>query len=197
MRRHIGKGLSLALFGAAFGGFVQAEPLISNVGVDGKFLPLKPGHPPSVTVPFGVKDVRFHFESLQKADSAGTRVRYKLEGVDDTWRDPMGEMCIRVRLGDASGNPVCGSRVVFSGETQGWLGHPESAPLQKKTLTLTAPEAATTLELSFISNGGHGHVGSMVVDNVKVRITGDATPGAVIDLDLQTGEHLELSLIHI
>ncbi|MEI6714506.1 MAG: histidine kinase [Verrucomicrobiota bacterium] len=170
---------------------VQAEVLISDVGVDGTFISAKVGSTQGVAIPFGARDVRFRFESVRKAEAGAMRVRYKLEGFDNEWRDPIGEMVIRVRLSDAVGNLVGGSRIAFSGESPGWQGHPESAQLLSKTLTLTAPDAASSLELSFISNGGHENVGSMVIDNVRVRISANTGPSSLIEFDASTGEHME------
>lgn len=194
MRRWLHLGAALVVVAAISLGSVQAEILISDVGVDGKFVPFKAGGPEGLRIPFGAREVRFRFESVRSADSPSMRVRYKLEGADKDWRDPVGEIATRLRLCDSAGNPVGGSRVVFSGETAGWQGHPESARLLSKTLTLTAAEAAAWFELSFISNGGHGNVGSMVIDNVRIRIARAVGPHMLIELDLNSGEHMERPL---
>ena len=122
------------------------------------------------------------------------RLRSKLDGVDSEWLDPRAEMCLWLRLYNEEGKVVGGTAMNFMGETPGWHGVPERAPLVKRRVQMTAPASAVGLEVFFISNGGDTTVGTMVADDVNIRIQRPGQPDRFVKIDARIGKRMNQEL---
>jgi hypothetical protein len=108
--------------------------------------------------------------------------------VDPEWRDLDSEMAVWLRLIDKQGVVASGDSLSLHGETPGWTGRAENAPLLSKTMTFTAPGAAEGIWVFFISNGGRDVLGQMIAGDVSLNILRPAdAKGQDISLDCATG----------
>lgn len=94
----------------------------------------------------------------------GTRLRYRLDGVDADWRDAPAHGRLSLIFLDADGNTVGSSDAKIHGTTEGWRGLPESSSLKAFSLSAVAPPLASSVIVNFLSSGGDEVVGAMAID---------------------------------
>jgi signal transduction histidine kinase len=103
----------------------------------------------------------------------GTRLRYRLDGVDADWRDAPAHGRLSLLFLDAGGSTVGSSDAKMHGTSEGWRGLPETSPLKAFSLSSVAPPLASSVIVNFLSNGGDEVVGAMAIDDVVLSITGE------------------------
>ena len=150
--------------------------------------------PPALRFSSSAKTVLFRFGPDSRDGATPVRLRYRMEGIDSEWLNPATEMCLWLRLYNEEGKVVGGTEVRFTGETPGWHGVPEKAPLVKRLVQMTTPVSAVGLEVFFISNGGPDTVGTLVADDVNLRIEGPGQTDRVIAIDARDGNRMDQEL---
>gem|GEM_PF-2183427 len=103
----------------------------------------------------------------------GTRLRYRLDGVDADWRDEPAHGRLSLIFLDAAGSTVGSSDAKMHGTSEGWRGLPETSPLKSLSLTGVAPPLASSVIVNFLSNGGDAPVGAMAIDDVVLSIAAE------------------------
>ena len=103
----------------------------------------------------------------------GTRLRYRLDGVDADWRDEPAHGRLSLIFLDAAGSTVGSSDAKMHGTSEGWRGLPETSPLKAFSLTGVAPPLASSVLVNFLSNGGDEVVGAMAIDDVVLSIAAE------------------------
>jgi signal transduction histidine kinase len=88
-----------------------------------------------------------------------TRYRYKLEGFDRQWLNPIGVMRFAVRFNDNSENTISGEEFDAHGESQGWTFDLTTSPVVSRKVTLAVPEGASRLQIWLNSAGPHQTMG--------------------------------------
>lgn len=148
-----------------------AEVALTGVKVDGRSLAFSPAssqnheEPDILRLPASANSIAFQFKN---GSNTPIRLRYRLEGVDDNWRDLPSEMVVWIRLLNKDETLIAGETLNLRGESPGWNGHAENTPLSPVRMTVTAPTAAERFRIYFISNGKNPVVGQMVVNPLKI-----------------------------
>jgi hypothetical protein len=117
-----------------------------------------------------LRTLRLHFTEADSDGQPTTRLRYKLEGHDDTWRDLPVKMRAIIYFRDRSGQVVGSSEFYLTGETPGWRGTVEMSDFVTRREIATAPARTASARLSFISHGGNEGLGMFGVDAVRLRV---------------------------
>jgi hypothetical protein len=103
----------------------------------------------------------------------GTRLRYRLDGVDADWQDAPAHGRLSLIFLDAAGSTVGSSDAKMHGTSEGWRGLPETSPLKAFSFSGVAPPLASSVKVNFLSNGGDEVVGAMAIDDVVLSIIGE------------------------
>ena len=183
--------LSLLAGGLCLLGTVgRAEMAITQLVEDGHGRDVTAGATTPVRVAATAKRVQFHFTEANRKGEPTTRLRYKLEGYDDTWRDLIQERGMNVSLQfwdneSPEKRLVLGGNVFYlSGETPGWRGSAEKSDFTNRSETVTAPERAGFVKIIFLSDGYLPAIGLVAVDAVHLRVEHPADGGRVDQYDL-------------
>ena len=96
------------------------------------------------------------------------RLRYKLEGYDNVWRENNGAMTLTVRFYDEAGDQVGQKIFEVSGESAGWKGELKNSPLTHRRENIIVPPKATRLWIVISSAGPPAAVGVFVVDDLMI-----------------------------
>lgn len=116
-----------------------------------------------VRVPFGTPAVRFLIQPKS------LRIRYKLEGLDQKWRERTEKMTFLVRFLDKSGDQILQRIFPTSGTSNGWTGSVESSAFTNRRESLVVPEGAQYVSVTISSAGPPETVGIFAVQNVTIR----------------------------
>ena len=144
-----------------------ANPLeIQYVKVDGKPLPFR-GKGSVSLGPFP-GDIVFGFGTVTNASQPPLRLRYSLEGYEDTWHEYSTVMGLNVRFYNSSGDQIIQNNYPVSGESTGWTGSLKSSALKHRRETLVVPPQASRVLIVISSAGPPETVGIYVVANLVV-----------------------------
>ena len=153
---------------------VRADIAITQVTADNRETRLAPQTTnrsyPEIRLPSSAKTITLNFRNATDADEQPLRYRYKLEGQDLSWRELKSEMVVWFRLLDQTGSIVAGDVLALKGETPGWTGHPEDAPLVPCKMELTAPRQADRMMVFFISGGDQKNLGQLVAQDITLSV---------------------------
>src|ERR1041384_4605601 len=72
---------------------------------------------------------------------------------------------------DASSARLDGQDFNVAGESPGWNGSVASSPFQRQFQRLVIPSGTTQLRVNFASGGASSVTGTMVIDDLSVRLT--------------------------
>ena len=100
----------------------------------------------------------------------GTRLRYRLDGVDADWRDAPAHGRLSLIFLDAAGSTVGSSDAKMHGTSEGWRGLPETSPMKASSFSAVAPPLASHVIVNILSNGGEQPVGVMSIDDVVLSM---------------------------
>jgi hypothetical protein len=147
------RALGLAICGLLAGGRLQGAPLagseftgaleIQSVTVDGRSMALRAGHELRLR-PFP-ESVSFGFGVPTNSSRAPLRIRYKLEGYEESWHEGGGEMYLYIRFFDAAGDQVAQTAYQAKGLSAGWNGTVAGSAFTHRRETLLVPPHAASL----------------------------------------------------
>ena len=141
-----------------------------EVMVDGK-----PFHPSQdkFRIPAFSKSVSFRLgKSAQENPEACRRMRFKLEGVDEAWRQIGSEMCLIVRFADAAGDQVGQRLFPVDGSSAGWRSAVERSTFTQRRETVHVPVGAASVTIAISSSGPPTAMGVYAVQALKLTGTG-------------------------
>lgn len=152
----------------------RADLAVTRIEADGQSLPL-----PAETItrtlqlPVPSKSLSFHFTE----DPPTSRIRYKLEGYDETWQDTHDNKAIRmaVQFQNAAGLMVRQRHFYETGSTPGWKGRAELSRFHPRRQELTAPPNATSIRVTFAAGHGMPTTGIIGIDACKVIVRNPRT----------------------
>ncbi len=183
------------------GPLVQADwpaVTITTVEVDGQpqALPTSltaTGHNQKpLRVPSTARSVRFQFTHDVPAGEAAVRLRYKLEGHDDAWRELSTRMRVLVLFSVKGGEIVGSHESYLEGETPQWNAELADALFVPRRTQVLVPEGAAVAGISFVSHGGETGLGVIGIDGVRVLVERAGVERAeVFDLGLTKGTDLD------
>lgn len=167
--------------------------------VDGRVQELQASsaHASNTTKPLrlssSARTIQFDFTESDVSGKPTARLRYKLEGHDDSWRDLPTLMRVMVRFRGAEPRLLGGDAVFdLSGESPGWSGAAESSEFHPQRKQVVVPEQAVNARVTFITHGGDTGIGQIGIDAVKVTVEPAAGgPAKVFDLGITTGLKLD------
>jgi signal transduction histidine kinase len=113
--------------------------------------------------------VTFGFGPNTNAIRQPIRIRFKLDGYDEGWREHDGSMHLGVRFLDGTGDQV--SKTVFTivGQSAGWTGDPETAEFKHRRETIVVPPRATSFWVVMDSAGPPATVGVYAITNLVIK----------------------------
>jgi signal transduction histidine kinase len=141
-----------------------------------------------VRVPAFHRSVSFRLGKSAQEDPEGCRrMRFKLGGVDEDWRQIASEMCVLVRFADAQGDQVGQRLFPVDGTSSGWRGAIENSTFNRRLEHVRVPPGAVSATMAISSSGPPTAMGVYVVRNL--RISGGAPTAA--RLIYETGSSIE------
>src|SRR5208337_206149 len=114
------------------------------------------------------RNIAFSFGSATNTERAPLRIRYKLDGFDEDWREIPGDMAVSVRYVDARLDQVGESVFRVVGQTAGWTGELESSAFVHRHETTLVPPGATAFWIVMSSAGPPNSVGIYAITNFVV-----------------------------
>ena len=149
---------------------------IRSVIVDGT--PVSPHPVEKLRLSSHTRTVTFGFGPTTNATPQPIRMRFKLDGYDEGWREHDGEMRVCVRFLGATGDQVSERVFRVVGQSAGWTGNPETASFTHRRETIVVPPRATRFWVVMSSAGPPPTVGVYAITNlvIKTQPTNDAPP---------------------
>jgi signal transduction histidine kinase len=148
---------------------------IRSLSVDGRTVLLTAGQ--TQRLPSTPKNIIFGFGPVANAERPALRIRYRLDGYEETWREIHGEMGVLVRFVDANQEPV--KEVVFrvQGQSEGWTGELETSSFAHHREAVMVPPGARGVWIALTSAGPPNTVGIFAITNlVFTRLPGGTQP---------------------
>jgi len=106
-----------------------------------------------------------------------TRLRHRLDGIDDDWRDTPAHVRVFVQFLDASRRVLDTTEYHLEGESPGWRAEPELSDFHAHRFVSTAPARTAFVTAHFLSHGGAEVVGRIGIDRVVLTVTSpDGSP---------------------
>jgi signal transduction histidine kinase len=143
---------------------------MQSVVVNGKTIPFA-DHDPVNLGPFPINIV-FGFGPEKNAVNPPLRVRYLLEGYEQTWHEAGSDMGLTIRFYNHAGDQIGQNLYPVHGESTGWTGSLKNSALTHRRETLLVPPQAERLLVVISSAGPPDSVGVYVVANLVVSKTG-------------------------
>ena len=136
--------------------------------------------------------VDFNFAPVDAAKQRPLRLRYKLDGFDQEWREAGGEMKLLVITQDASNHVFSYNEIPFLGESQGWHGSLDRSDFESRQASVELPEGTEKLQVLLISED-LSILGVVAISRFRVLRTNSAgrVENVWPDSNLEEGEHLD------
>ena len=110
------------------------------------------------------RNVSFGFGAA--TNTSVLRLRYKLDGFDEDWREVPGDMSMAVRFTDGNLDQVGETTFRIIGKTEGWTGNLDTSPFVHRKESITVPPGAKSLWVALSSAGPPNTVGICAVTNL-------------------------------
>ena len=140
-----------------------------------------------IEVPHGVRDVHIRFEAVP-AQKDATRLRYRLVGHDEGWRELPGLMRASVTVFDLQGAVLSAAHAQMQGASKGWAGALEHSRFGDRMLEMTLPESAHQAQIEFVSGGAETTLGLYAFTEVQAQITSSAGTHRSFSISVAGGE---------
>lgn len=141
----------------------RADIAISRIVVDGRDAAVPAGDPPALQLPAGARRLDIHVRGA-------ARIRYRLDGFDDEWRDWPGKARVLLQFTGRDGFTIDSFEMALNGTSPGWAGSPEASPMKEYSLAAVAPPLAVRAAAVFLSHGGEDVVGEIGIDDVAFTV---------------------------
>ena len=170
-------------------GDVGGEGLsVTGIVVDGR--PIQIGQAP-VHLPSNARRIDFQFSAASDGDGEGRdpRLRYRLDGRDEGWRDQPASGRAMLRFIDQEGLVIGGLDASLEGETPGWKGAAEQSEFVSRSLSATAPEGTAGAVISFLTHNPEQVVGCLAIDDLSLARERPGETTAVLRLSPLEFDH--------
>jgi signal transduction histidine kinase len=154
------------------------ELTASSVNEDRELKPLR--------LSSSARQLQFFFTETDAEGHPTVRLRFKLDGYDDTWHDLPARMRVMVQFHDRVRRMVRADEFSLQGETPGWHGSVASSEFVARSEQVAVPAQAATAQIIFLSHGGESAIGLVALDNIRVEVKHPQANGLdVFDLSLR------------
>ncbi len=108
------------------------------------------------------------------------RLRSRLEGLQDEWRDHESQMWLVLRFLDAANQAVSSAAFIRKGESPGWGGLPQNSRWHQRIDEAVVPERSVRVQILLVSGGTPRTSGFWAVRRLRLTVpaAGDATKAA-------------------
>ena len=187
------------LTGAAglLGPGVRAEVKISQILIDGHVQHLQVSSTDAtrtaqpLRLSTQARNVEFHFTEGGRDGRPTARLRFQLEGHDETWRDLPTQMRAIVRFRNRDQQIIGGTDFYVEDESPGWRGTVEDSDYITRREHTIVPERAATARIAFLTHGGDAGFGMIAIDAVRLRVEPpDGSAADLYDLSVTPGTDL-------
>ncbi len=151
---------------------------IKSVSVNEK--PLSFRDKENVSLGSSPQNIVFGFGPGANGAKPPLRVRYMLEGYENTWHEARSEMALNVRFYNGTGDQISQNIYSVNGESTGWTGSLRTSSLTHRRETLVVPPQATRLLVVISSAGPPDTVGIYVVANLIVSKSSGVPGNAIL-----------------
>lgn len=175
----------------------RAEVKITEIAVDGQPMGLQLSSNDGnverrlARISSSARSLQFQVTESDKNGRPHERLRYRLEGYDDAWRDLPTRMRASIRFYDLNQQLVSSATFYIEGESPGWRGAVETSDFVARREEATAPERSASVQISFMSHGGEAGIGVVGIDDVRLTVAhSDRSPINRIELGAAPGTDL-------
>jgi signal transduction histidine kinase len=158
----------------------------------------KPGAVPvqtyaSLRIPLSAQALDFRIGPNAELPVEPSRMRFRLEGWDEDWRDPEGFMWLTVRFLDENGQRISDASLPRAGQSPGWTGDPTQSVFRRYAETVVPPTRTRQMQLLLASGGGGRTVGAWLVKSLRVVVPGgdNRTERVLLDEQVELGDDLD------
>ncbi len=132
----------------------------------------KPEALPNVIEISSKNEIQFEFSEKQPPGQSTARLRYKLEGIDEKWRDlrPRTPMRLILQFSGSDRRGIGITPFEIEGETAGWRGKIEWSDFQDFREQTFVPEAAAYLRFQVTSAGSDAGIGVIGIDALHLQV---------------------------
>jgi signal transduction histidine kinase len=141
----------------------RADITIPRVVVDGRDAAIPAGDPPALQLPAGARRLDVHVRG-------DARIRYRLDGLDDDWRDWPAKARVLLQFTGRDGFTIDSSEMALTDTSPGWEGSLEASPFKEYSLSAVAPPLAVRAAAVFLSHGGEEVVGEINIDDITFTV---------------------------
>lgn len=169
-------GLFLATGLGFLGRNASAGLSLDSVEVDGRLTTVQADSTEPLRLSSQARSLRFNFTEGDTNNQPMARLRYKLEGFENSWRDLLDEhgMKVYLQFWDNEtldlGQVVGGSSYYMTGETPGWRGSVEKSVFIQRRETSVAPGRSVVVKIAITSLGYRPAIGLVGMDAIRLRI---------------------------
>ena len=165
--------------------------VISSVQVNDKVIAMREGQ--ALKLGANAQDVVFRFGAATNSDWAPGRLRYKLDGYENAWRESGGQMNFTVRFYNRTGDQVSQKVFTVEGDSAGWNGSIQNSSLTHRRETVKVPPNGSRLMVVISSAGPPETEGVYVVANLTVSETVSNTFSAPVLIGSPLDQQGEMS----
>ncbi len=123
-----------------------------------------------VRVPLRDLPLSLTFGAVATAAKKPIRIRYRLEGWDERWKDMEGMMWLVLRFLDESGRAISSASFIRQGESEGWRGDVAGSEFHATADFTVAPPLTKRVQLMLVSGGTPRTTGVWVVRRLKLSV---------------------------
>jgi signal transduction histidine kinase len=134
--------------------------------VNGQSIPLGTGK--SLRLPPNPRNITFGFGPATNAARAPLRLRYRLDGFEESWREVSSDMSVSFRFIDANQDPVSEKAFHSAGQSDGWTGSLDTSAFVHRREAILVPSGAKGLWVAVSSAGPPSTVGIYALTNLVV-----------------------------
>jgi len=165
--------VSAALGNAEDGHQHDGQAAVAAVSVNGNPVDVVPGQRIELP-PRSQPDLQVSFEPFDRARAgpSGTRLLFKLEGIDADWRDiepDHNHMRMSLIFFSDDGRTAGMVEFFMKGKSDGWRGTLAASQVSSRSVHATVPPDATRLGVALWSGGSFTTVGVLAIDHIIVH----------------------------
>jgi signal transduction histidine kinase len=122
----------------------------------------------NLTLPAGTNDLRFFVKPQSLS------VRYKLEGLDEDWKQRVDTIFLRVVFFNQKGDPIQMNPFPASGRSAGWGKTTEDSEFTLRVENVTVPRHAVYMSLAMTTAGPASLIGIYAIKDLRVSAMGES-----------------------